>query len=102
MKTKCDYLYGWIKKTVTCTKISPKMVNPRDIAGNAEEEEEESYNTIVAIKKNKIWEVRRGRGHPQTSLDSEFVMHRLVLKSYPELCITGDQLGASMHFVGVV
>ena len=24
-------------------KISPKMVNPRDIAGNAEEEEEENW-----------------------------------------------------------
>ena len=27
-------------KTVTFAKISPKMVNPRDLAGNAEEEEE--------------------------------------------------------------
>ena len=40
MKTECDYLYGWIKKTFTYQKISPKTVNPRDIAGNAEEEEE--------------------------------------------------------------
>ena len=41
MKTKCDYLYGWIKKkTITYAKISPKMVNPRDRAGNVEEEEE--------------------------------------------------------------
>ena len=32
----CDYLYGWIKKKpVTCAQISPKMVSPRDIAGNA-------------------------------------------------------------------
>ena len=28
-------------KTVTYAKISPKMMNPRDMAGNAEEEEEE-------------------------------------------------------------
>ena len=43
-KTECDYLSAWIKKTVTYTKISPKMVNPRDLAGepNAEEEEEET------------------------------------------------------------
>ena len=33
------YLYGWMEKTVTYTKISPKMVNPRDAAGHAEEEE---------------------------------------------------------------
>ena len=32
-KTEYDYLNGWIKKTVTYTQISPKMVNPRDIAG---------------------------------------------------------------------
>ena len=41
MKTECDYLYGWIKM-VTYTKISPKMVNPRDITGNTEEEEEQT------------------------------------------------------------
>ena len=41
-KTECDYLYGWIekKKTITHEKISTKMVNPRDLAGNAKEEEE--------------------------------------------------------------
>ena len=42
-KTECDYLYGWIKKKtkqpVTCAKISPTMVNPREITGNADEEE---------------------------------------------------------------
>ena len=44
-KTECDYLNGWIKKqnkrknkqtnkkTVTYAKILPKMVSPRDIAG---------------------------------------------------------------------
>ena len=38
MKMECDYLNGLIekkkkKKKVTYAKISPKMVNPRDIAG---------------------------------------------------------------------
>ena len=33
-KTECDCLNGWIrKKKVTYAKISPKMVNPRDVAG---------------------------------------------------------------------
>ena len=41
MKTECDYLYGWIRKMVTYAKISSRMVNPRDIAGNAEEEHTE-------------------------------------------------------------
>ena len=40
-KTECDYLYDWIKKTVTYATISPKMVNPTDIAGNAGQEDEE-------------------------------------------------------------
>ena len=39
-KTECDYL-GLDSKTVTYAKISPKMVNSREIAGSAEEEEEE-------------------------------------------------------------
>ena len=42
MKTKCDYLNGWLgkknKKNITHAKISP-LVNPRDIAGNAEKVE---------------------------------------------------------------
>ena len=37
-KPECDYLYSRIKQTVTYAKISPKMVNPRDIAGEREEE----------------------------------------------------------------
>ena len=38
-KTECDYLNGCIKKkTVTYTKISPKLVTSRYKAGNAEEE----------------------------------------------------------------
>ena len=38
-KTEYDYLllYDWIKKMVTYTNNSPKMVNPRDITGITEE-----------------------------------------------------------------
>ena len=32
-KTECEYLNGWIKKMVRYTKISPEMVNPRDLVG---------------------------------------------------------------------
>ena len=32
-KTECDYLYGWIKKRSHTQKSHPKVVNPRDIAG---------------------------------------------------------------------
>ena len=42
-KRECDYPTDWIfKKTVASEKkISPKIVNPRVIAENAEAEEEE-------------------------------------------------------------
>ena len=41
-KMECDYLYGWIKQRSYAQKSHAKMVNPRDKAGNAEEEEEEN------------------------------------------------------------
>ena len=47
-KMEYDYLNGWIKKkqkTVTYTKISPKMVNPR----NAEEEENPSAACFIHL-----------------------------------------------------
>ena len=49
-KRECDNFYGWIKKmvTFTYTKISPKMVNPRDLAGNAEEEEEKYCTPLLS------------------------------------------------------
>ena len=33
MKMECDYLNGWIKKRSHTQKFHPKVVNPRDIAG---------------------------------------------------------------------
>ena len=33
MKTECDYLNGWIKKRSHTQKSHPKMMSPRDIAG---------------------------------------------------------------------
>ena len=53
MKTECDYLYGWILKNGHIRKISPKMVNPSDLAGNAEEEKflviEDFFNVITGL-----------------------------------------------------
>ena len=40
-KTECGYLSGWIKKRSPSQKISPKMVNPSDIAWEQEGEEEQ-------------------------------------------------------------
>ena len=39
-KTECDYRYGWIISRPHTQKSHPKKVNPRDIAGNAEEGED--------------------------------------------------------------
>ena len=39
MKTKCDYLNGWIKNGHMSKNSHQKKVNPRDLAGNAEEED---------------------------------------------------------------
>ena len=43
---------SFIKKTVTYAKISAKMMNPRAIAGNAEEEKEE---LCVVDKFKEVW-----------------------------------------------
>ena len=56
LKTECDYLYGWIENKQTNkhrshTQKSPKMVNPRHLAGNAEEEEEEEPRQRLATKR---------------------------------------------------
>ena len=45
MKMEWDYLYGWIRKQSSMQK-SPKMVDPKDIAGNTEEEEEWPWRSL--------------------------------------------------------
>ena len=46
MKNKCDYLNGRIKKRSHLQKFYQKMVKPKDITGNAEEEEEEAEEEL--------------------------------------------------------
>ena len=48
MKTECDYPNGWIKKRSHTQKSRPKMVNPRDIAG---EHRRRSYQLMVSTSK---------------------------------------------------
>ena len=52
MKTECDYLYGWIKKRSHMQKAHQKMVNPRDIAWNAEEEEGKHQSNFLQKNMN--------------------------------------------------
>ena len=44
----CDYLSGWIQN-VTYAKFSLKMVNPRDLSGNAEEDADDEESLIHVI-----------------------------------------------------
>ena len=43
-KTECDYLNGWIKKRSHTQKSHPKVVNPRDIAGERKKKKKKKKN----------------------------------------------------------
>ena len=53
MKMQCDSLYGWIKKCSHNAQISPKMVNPRDIAGNAAGSRVELVKSLVSLDREE-------------------------------------------------
>ena len=42
-KTECDYLNGWIKKRSHTQKSHPKVVNPRDLAGEHEKKQTKQH-----------------------------------------------------------
>ena len=58
-KDGIDYLSGWIKKTttkpVTFAKISAKMVNPRDIAGERKSKRMVNLRDIVWKAEEEKW-----------------------------------------------
>ena len=45
-KTECDYLNGWIKKRSHTQKSHPKVVNPRDIAGERKKKKKKVHFEI--------------------------------------------------------
>ena len=47
-KTECDYLNGWIKKRSHTQKSHPKVVNPRDIAG--ERKKKKKKKKVLTMK----------------------------------------------------
>ena len=47
-KTECDYLNGWIKKRSHTQKSHPKVVNPRDIAGERKKKKK-NLSLIIII-----------------------------------------------------
>ena len=48
-KTECDYLNGWIKKRSYTQKSHPKVVNPRDIAGERKKKKKKKKKSRYAI-----------------------------------------------------
>ena len=72
-------LKKFLKNLITYAKISPEMVNPRAIAGNAEEEEDEDSESgqIRKISRKNgeaqrySWERRRRRRKPAVKAQRE-------------------------------
>ena len=83
-KTDCDYLSGWITKTVTYAKFSPKMVNPRDIAGERRRRRRSKSLLSLNLKKT------RDRSHAHCSRGRILVStppRRLFLGTYSSSCV---------------
>ena len=84
MKIECDYLNGWIKKWSRAT-ILPKMVNPRGLAENAEEEEMLHHSGSHGALYIKIL-----LPHPtDVTLDSSFeikMVNKALLICLPTFC----------------
>ena len=50
-KTECDYLNGWIKKRSHTQKSHPKVVNPRDLAGERKKKKKKkNLNHICMVR----------------------------------------------------
>ena len=52
MKTECDYLNGWIRKRSHTQKSHPKVVNPRDIAGERKKKKKKKLLTFAFSSQN--------------------------------------------------
>ena len=73
-KTECDYLNGWIKKRSHTQKSHPKVVNPRDIAGerkkknNKKKTQNKTKQTKKKNKKKKKKKKKKGSASINRSL----------------------------------
>ena len=54
MKTECDYLSGWIKKRSHTQKSHPKVVNPRDIAGERKKNNKTKQTKKTSTTEGKV------------------------------------------------
>ena len=53
-KTECDYLNGWIEKRSHAQKSHPKVVNPRDIAGERKKTKNKKKILFLMISFNEL------------------------------------------------
>ena len=82
--TECDYLYGWIQKTGHTPKnLTQKKVNPRDIAGNIEEEEK-VIRTLFFLKIQKEHKM-----HTETV--TNYYLHNIFYKCFG-ICTSSKRL----------
>ena len=66
-KTECDYLNGWIKKRSHTQKSHPKVVNPRDIAGERKKKKKRYSDGSPTIQTPALWDCT-GVGWPGDSV----------------------------------
>ena len=56
MRTECDYLSGWIEKRSYTQKSHPKVVNPRDTAGERKKNQKKNQNNwVLRVKLLLSW-----------------------------------------------
>ena len=68
-KTKCDYLNGWIKKMVTYTKISPKMVIPQRYNwGTQKKKEKKNCFNITSSSILISWQIQEKLNPPRFAI----------------------------------
>ena len=87
-KTECDYLNGWIKKRSHTQKSRPKMVNPRDIAGEWEREKKTSAASVSVCRHVELREQSCGWG----------LLCLLVSECSSVIIICGAWVMAGVHF----
>ena len=72
-KTECDYLNAWIKKWSHTQKSHPKVVNPRDIAGERKKKKKKKKKkNDRGNSRSLAWLVFRHNKHETSAHRSEF------------------------------
>ena len=85
MKTECNYLNGWIKKTVTYAKISPKSGEPQRYSWGTQKKNNNNNNNrfsnIQTVSRRPGWELKNVKGLTEHVLSLNRTTKRLILIS---------------------